>query len=212
MDMDNVSVFDQSVEAYEMWFEEHKLIFESELAAIKQLLPLTGSGIEIGAGTGLFSAHLGIKHGVEPSEKMRRKAIERGLTISDGFAESLPVPDGTYHFALMITVDCFLQDVLQAFKEARRILSEEGFFLVAFIDRETTLGKLYDDKKNTSVYYKHARFHTASEIRKYLTLAGFIVVEERQTIFNMENRMHEVKNGTGEGVFGVIKAKKIAVI
>lgn len=207
--MDQERLFDSQVDSYEAWFLENKYIFQSEVAAIQQLLPSCGKGIEIGVGTGLFASALGIKDGIEPSGKMRKKAIERGINACEGVAEKLPIPAGAYDFALMVTVDCFLSDILQAFKETARILSENGFFLVAFIDRETTLGRLYEQKKQTSVSYKNASFHSAQEIKQYLALAGFAVVEERQTIFSLDNQLQEVKQGTGEGVFGVVKAQKL---
>jgi SAM-dependent methyltransferase len=200
--------FDLAVDSYEAWFIKNQLIFQSEVAAIQQILPNRGKGVEIGVGTGLFAAALGIKDGIDPSEEMRHKAIERGINACEGVAEKLPIPTGAYDFALMVTVDCFLRDVLQAFKETWRILTEEGIFIIAFIDRETSLGHLYEQKKQTSVSYEHANFHSAREIKQYLALTGFVVVEERQTIFSLENRMQEVRLGTGEGVFGVFKAKK----
>lgn len=206
--MDQDRLFDSQVDSYEAWFVENQQIFQSEVAAIQQLLPSCGKGIEIGVGTGLFAAALGIKDGIEPSEKMRHKAIERGINACEGVAEKLPIPTATYDFALMVTVDCFLSDLLQAFKEIWRILGEGGFFLIAFIDRETPLGHLYEQKKQTSVSYKHANFNSAQKIKQYLALAGFSVVEEKQTVFSLENQLQEVKQGTGEGVFGVIKAKK----
>lgn len=207
--MEKEHIFDSQVDSYEAWFVENKHLFQSEVAAIQQLLPSLERGIEIGVGTGLFAVALGIKDGIEPSGNMRRKAIERGINAREGVAEKLPILDGSYNFALMVTVDCFLSDVMQAFKETWRILDEGGFFLIAFIDRETPLGNLYEQKKQTSVSYKHANFHSAQEIKHYLALAGFSVIEERQTVYSLENIPQEVRNGTGEGVFGVIKAMKI---
>jgi len=206
--MDAVDFFDSNVDSYEAWFAENKWIFRSEVEAIRQLLPASGKGIEIGAGSGLFAEALGIRFGIEPSVQMRKRASERGINVCDGFAEALPVPDETYDFALMVTVDCFLKDIVQAFAEARRILCENGFFIIAFIDRESPLGTVYDRKKESSVFYRQARFHSAREIKQYLNLAGFTVVNELQTVFNMENRVQEVRQGNGEGGFAVVKAKK----
>ena len=207
--MKQTNVFDQNAETYDAWFEENKHLFQSELAAIKQLLPASGKSIEIGAGTGLFAVSLGVETGIEPSENMRSKAVERGMTVFAGRAEQLPLADGAYDVALMITVDCFLEDIAQAFAEAWRILSAEGCFLVAFIDRETPLGKIYVQKQQTSLFYRQARFRSAREIEECLTAVGFRVVESRQTVFSMENRWQQPRSGSGEGVFCVIKAQKI---
>jgi hypothetical protein len=60
---------------------------DSAVSAIKHLLPIFNRGIEIGVGTGIFAALLGIKDGVEPSIKMGEKAIEKGINIINANAE-----------------------------------------------------------------------------------------------------------------------------
>lgn len=207
MDLNNI--FDQNVELYEDWFKANNYIFEAELTAIKQLLPVSGEGIEIGIGTGVFSERLGIKKGIEPSFKMRERAIERGINVIQAFAENLPIQNGAYGFALMVTVDCFLNDILQAFKEVCRILSSDGHFIIAFIDKETPLGRIYDQNKHTNRFYKDAIFRSAQEIKKLLITTGFCVADERQTVFSLDNKSQDIKEGCGEGVFAVIKAKKL---
>ena len=201
--------FDSRVDSYEAWFLENNLIFQSEVSAIQRLLPTSGTGVEIGVGSGLFASALGIKEGVEPSAKMRQKAIERGINVCEGVAEKLPISTGTYDFAIMVTVDCFLSDVAQAFKETWRVLVDDGFLIIAFIDRDTFLGKKYEQKKQTSLSYKNAHFHSSQEIKKYLSLAGFAVIQELQTVFSLDNELQTIRQGTGEGLFGVIKAKKL---
>ena len=196
------------VENYEKWFVENNCLFASEVKALKQLVPAAGEGIEIGVGTGIFAIELGVNQGLEPSEEMRAKAIERGISVIDASAEKIPIADERYDFALMITVDCFLEDVLQAFRETQRILRTNGFFIIAFLDRETALGRIYEKKKNTSPSYKNANFHSAEEIENYLKLAGFVIEERKQTVFELENKPQAVRAGVGEGLFAVIKAKK----
>jgi len=137
--MKKSNAFEMNADIYDEWFIKNNYIFDSEIEAIKNLLPVSGEGIEIGAGTGIFSSRLGIKHGIEPLEKMRSKAIERGIDVISAFAEEIPIADETYHFALMVTVDCFLEDVLQAFKEVWRILSKDGYFIIAFINETAYL-------------------------------------------------------------------------
>ena len=60
--------FEKNVDRYEAWFEHHRLAYESELEAIRMLLPQSGEGLEVGVGTGRFAAPLGIGVGVEPSQ------------------------------------------------------------------------------------------------------------------------------------------------
>ena len=196
------------VENYEKWFVENNCLFASEVEALKQLVPASGEGIEIGVGTGIFAIELGVNQGLEPSKEMRAKAIERGISVIDAYAEKMPIADARYDFAVMITVDCFLEDVLQAFRETQRILRSNGCFIIAFLDRETTLGNIYEEKKAMSPAYKNASFHSAEEIENYLKLTGFVIEERRQTVFELKNKPQAVRTGVGEGLFAVIKAKK----
>lgn len=145
------------VEGYELWFKENDKLYMSELDAIRRVLPKSGQGVEIGSGSGLFAFPLGIKSGIEPSPQMRKKARERGIETLEGVAESLPVPDAAYDFALMVTADCFLRDIRLAFLEIRRILKKEGFLIIAFLDRAAPLGQAYEQKKQQSIYYKNAQ-------------------------------------------------------
>ena len=201
------NVFDHQSDRYEAWFDRNPRILDSEVEAISQLLPSNGEGVEIGVGTGIFAARLGIRHGVEPSDAMGRRAVEKGIHVIHGIAEKLPIADRSYSYALMVTVDCFLQDIAQAFREVRRILSEDGCFIIAFIDRETPLGILYEQNKHRDDVYKHADFHSSDAMAAFLHEAGFDVQARRQTVFSFENVLHDVRDGCGEGVFAVIRAK-----
>lgn len=200
--------FDDSVGRYEKWFERNNHILDSEIEAIEQLIPKMGQGIEVGVGSGVFASRLGIEYGIEPSKNMRLKAVERGISVTNAIAEDLPIADSTYDFAIMITVDCFLKDITQAFKEVYRILSDEGYFIIAFIDRETPLGLKYNKRKTEDEFYEHANFHSSSEIIETLKSIGFKIGEKRQTVFSLDNEPQGIKEGVGEGVFAVIKAKK----
>lgn len=207
--MTGEDVFGTHVAEYEQWFQEHSSLFASEIAAIKEVLPQSGVGLEIGVGSGLFAAALGIKYGVEPSAAMRKKAEARGVHVFDGVAERLPFKTAMFDFAAMITVDCFLTDVERSFREASRILVPQGWFIIAFVDAATRLGNEYEKKKQSSLFYRQAHFHSAAEIKELLSQAGFHVDAERQTIFTFENVPQEIRSGTGEGVFAVIRARKM---
>ena len=208
-DTNKEDVFESHVAEYEQWFQKNSCLFAAEIAAIKEVLPQSGVGLEIGVGSGLFAVALGIKYGVEPSVAMREKAESRGVHVFDGVAEHLPFKTAMFDYAVMITVDCFLADVERSFREVSRILVSEGCFVIAFIDAATRLGKEYEQKKQSSLFYRQAHFHGAAEIRELLTQAGFRVDAERQTIFTFENVPQEIKSGTGEGVFVVIRARKM---
>lgn len=200
--------FDREVEEYEDWFRSNDQLLKSEVEAIRQLLPNADRGIEIGVGTGLFAAKLGIEYGVEPSDAMAEKALNRGINIQKGRAENLPIEDESFDLVLMVTVDCFLDNVPKAFEECYRILQKPGVFVVAFLDKATPLGEQYEKNKHLHKSYRHANFHTGKEIIEMLEEAGFAVGQKKQTVFSLDNQCQEVQDGLGEGVFAVIKAVK----
>ena len=207
--MNKENPFDAEVEEYEAWFRANDKLLESELEAIEQLIPDNGGGIEIGVGTGIFASNLGIKCGVEPSEKMAAVARKNGVQVLIASAEKLPIEIGSYQFALMVTVDCFLDDVLKAFLEIKRILADKGYFIVAFLDRTTPLGKIYEKNKHLHRSYKDAKFHSANEIEDLLEKTGFKIIESKQTVYSLDNKKQEIKDGTGVGLFAVIKSQKL---
>jgi uncharacterized protein YjfI (DUF2170 family) len=73
--------FDIYSEEYEEWFEENKTTFKSELLAIRQVMPISKKGIEIGIGSEIFAEQLGIKFGIDPSESMLELARKRNLIV-----------------------------------------------------------------------------------------------------------------------------------
>ena len=206
-----MEAFDNFALEYDEWFETHEVEYEQELKAIRGFLPKTGKGIEIGAGTGRFSQPLGIHLGIEPSKAMRNIAISRGVNIVSGTAESIPVEDGLYDYALLVTTVCFLDTPETAFKEVYRILKAGGFIIIGLIDRDSKLGKKYEEKKSESKFYKDANFHSIHEIQGELNKAGFNEIEYAQAILPddiEENYEPEVKQGYGEGSFVVLRAQK----
>lgn len=204
--------FEKEALKYDQWFDEHRAAYESELEAIRRLLP-EGSGIEVGVGSARFAAPLGIKLGVEPSPEMRRLAFARGVEAVDGVAERLPFMPNWFGFVLMVNVLCFTDDPEAALGEARRVLRKGGHLVLAFIDKASPLGKTYEEKKARSAFYKQARFFSADEVKAYLERAGFVEVTFVQTIFNDPdsiNAPEPVKEGHGEGGFVVVRARKEA--
>jgi len=101
--MPRIEPFEQYYDLYEDWFERNMYVYMSELDALKKLLPREGNGIEIGVGSGRFSALLGIKVGVEPSKRMGEIARKRGIKVVNGVAEKIPFGDEEFEFALMVT-------------------------------------------------------------------------------------------------------------
>ncbi len=209
--MAKTAAFDSHLDQYETWFEKHPFVYQAELRAIKTFLSPHGEALEIGVGSGLFSAPLGIRYGIEPSQYMLAKARERGINVTSGVAEALPFTDAQFDFALMVTTVCFLDDIDAAFSETYRVLKPLGAFIIGFVDKNSPIGKAYEQKRNQSVFYKDATFYTVDDLRVHLTKAGFGNFSFVQTIFGPLAAIladEPVKPGYGEGSFVVIKALK----
>ena len=203
--------FDNFALEYDRWFEKHEIEYQQELKAIREFLPKIGRGVEIGAGTGRFSQPLGVSLGIEPSEAMRKIAISRGVTIVAGTAESLPLEDGVYDYALLVTTVCFLDSPETAFREVFRILKAGGFIIVGLLDRNSKLGKKYEEKKSESKFYKDANFLSVKAIQSDLKKAGFSNIEYVQAILpgDIDEKYEPVvKEGYGEGSFVVLQGQK----
>ena len=112
----------------------------------------------------------------------------------------------------MVTTVCFLDDIHKAFSEAYRVLAQDRFIIVAFVDRKSRIGKKYSEhKNNTSVFYKDAIFYSVNELIKVMKQSGFHNFSFRQAIFGELSEITEieqVKSGYGHGSFVVIRSTK----
>lgn len=203
--------FDTHSSEYEAWFEDNRFAFLSELEAVRAQLAAKGRSVEIGVGTGRFAIPLGIDVGVEPSIRMRKIAERKGIRVVDGIGENLPFEDAQFDIVLMVTTLCFLDDVETAFAEAYRILENGGHFVIGFIDKDSRIGRLYQQNREKSLFYKVATFYSVKEIVQLLRQTGFRNISFTQTIFRdlpEITNIEPIKSGFGEGSFVVVKGEK----
>lgn len=203
------NIFDRYYRKYDAWYDEHEFAYLSELEALKKVIPKRGKGLEIGAGTGRFTASLGIKYGIDPSRRMLEIAKKRGADVRLGYGEKLPYANSTFDYVAIIITLCFVKDHLKVLAEARRVLKKNGKLIVGIIDKDSFLGKFYQKKK--SIFYKQANFFNVREVRDLLKEAGFIRLSYYQTIFKLPDKINSVgmtKKGFGKGGFVVISGDK----
>ncbi len=203
--------FDNYPDEYDNWFVLNKYVFQSELNAIMDALPVRGRGVEIGVGSGIFAEPLGITEGVEPSRAMRTRAKKRNINVIDAVAEDLPYPDNSIDFALMVTTICFVDDIYKSFEEVHRILTDKGRFIIGFVDKNSHVGKQYLVHKDESIFYKDAVFYSTEDVYRILKYAGFEIENTCQTVFGDLEKIKKIQDvlpGYGRGSFVVVAAGK----
>lgn len=209
--MPRISPFEKYADQYESWFEKNRWVYEAELRAVKAMMPMVESGLEIGVGTGRFAGPLGIKNGVEPSKRMRDFAQKRGIRAVDGMAEELPFADSQFDFLLMVTTVCFVDDIGKTLMEAYRVLSNRGALIIGFVDRDSKMGRIYMERRKENAFYREATFFSVAELVECISHAGFTGLTFNQTIFGTLAETAEdepVKPGHGDGSFVVIRGRK----
>lgn len=207
--MSKIKAFEKYTDSYDKWFDKNSGVYNTEVEVIRQLLPSPkGRWVEVGVGSGKFSVPLGIKIGVEPSEKMAAKAKERGIKVFPGIAEDLPLPENDFDLVLMVTTICFVDDINRSFQEVRRVLKYGGSIIVGFVDKESDLGKEYLKNRDKNNFYKNAAFFSTEEVLKHLNNAGFFITKIRQTLITGKSQ-ETILDGYGKGAFVVIRGDKI---
>lgn len=209
--MDGVSVFDEHAQEYDRWFDENERVYQSEVVALRKFIPSRGMGIEVGVGTGRFSVPFGIKIGVEPSERMAQIANSRGIAVCQAVGERLPFQNDQFDFVLLVTVICFVEEPSPLLREARRVLKPGGRIIIGFIDRNSALAQLYESRKETSTFYREARFYSATQVAESARQARLVALQFCQTIFGIPSETMDtgqVRDGFGEGAFVVLSAER----
>jgi len=202
-------VFDKYYKKYDAWYDKHTFAFLSELKAIRKVLPRNKKGLEIGVGTGRFASRLKIQYGVDPAENMLKIAKKRGIDVYRTRGERLPFDNSTLDYIAIIITLCFVKNPIKVLIEAKRILKRGGKVIIGIIDKDSFLGKIYQEKK--SLFYKQAHFFGVKEVANLLKMSGFGRISYYQTISKIPDKMNSVerpKKGFGQGGFVVISGKK----
>ncbi len=211
--MARTAPFETETPRYERWFGRHRAAYQSELLALREILPDPGLALEVGVGTGRFAAPLGVGFGIDPSARMLRHSVRRGIKCVCGTAEALPFRDGVFDRVLIVTTICFLDDARAMLAEAHRVLKPDGAVVIGFIDRTSRLGRHYEAHRQESVFYRDATFFSAMEVDDLLTRTAFGERTWRQTLSKPLAETNEVElsqPGFGEDAFVVVRAARAA--
>jgi SAM-dependent methyltransferase len=207
--MARTTAFDRYTDRYDQWFVQHDGAYLSELSAVRSMLPQCGLGVEIGVGTARFAGPLKIPIGLDPSRNVLRKAHDRQVHAVCGFAEALPFADQVFDYCLFVTAICFVEDVENTIREARRVLNPSGELVIGFIDRDSPIGQYYLAHQSQGVFYRSASIYSARDVGELLVASGFEGLQWAQTLFKGSSDssvIEPTRPGYGEGSFVVVKA------
>jgi SAM-dependent methyltransferase len=196
---------------YDDWFVRHAAAYQSELLAVRALLPWQGLGLAIGVGTGRFAAPLGVQVGIDPAREVLDYATGRGITPVQAVAEALPFADDSFDYVLSVTTICFVDDASAMLSEAYRVLKPGGELVIGFIDRTSELGQHYLAHQAENVFYREATFYSTAEVEHLLHITGFSDPLWAQTLSKTLEEIREVeplRSGYGQGAFVVVKANR----
>jgi len=209
--MSGTAAFDVHAARYDEWFERHPAVYQSELMALRTFLPAAGFGLEIGVGGARFAAPLGIAVGLDPSMAMLRHARQRGVEVVAGRAEALPFHAESFDSVLVVTTLCFVDSPERMLCEASRVLKPQGRLVIGFIDRDSPIGRDYLAHQAESVFYRHARFHSAVDVQQLLKETDFRILRWGQTLeasLQETVAVEAVEGGYGRGAFVVVAAER----
>lgn len=167
MEKEVTDYFNENAETYDAWYEAHPREYEDQVEFISSILP-HGKGLEIGVGTGRFASLLGIRTGIDPSERMVEIARRRGIEAVMARAEDMPFGDGEFDFSLNMVTICFLEDPLSSIREARRI---SRVVVTVILDRDSEYVRDMMTRKDG--FYRYAKFYTGDELVDIYREAGF---------------------------------------
>jgi SAM-dependent methyltransferase len=203
-----LSVFDLYYEEYEKWFEKYPKIYEEEIKTIKSLLPPFKKAMEVGIGTGRFALPLGIGYGIEISEEMAKIARSKGIEVDIKNAEEMDFKE-EFDLILMVTTICFVKNPLKTLENCYKALKKDGYLIVAFVDKNSLLGKFYEKNKHNSKFYKEALFYSKDDIIDLMKQAGFKDFECKENLYGsrLDDLEFRIDKCNG-GAFKVIRGRK----
>lgn len=210
MSREKVSYYDKNWQEYDDWYDTHQAIYQSEIKALERVIP-SGRGLEIGIGTGRFSFPFSVRFGLDPSFNMLKLSMERNIKVVQGFGESLPFKNESFHFISIVFTIELIADPLCFLKEAVRALKKNGTLILGIIDRNSLWGKFYKQKAAQSKFYTGFHFISPEEI---LEIYQNINVEFKRAFQTLSQPPPDIKDveeprkGFGQGGFVVIKGIK----
>ena len=116
----------------------------------------------------------------------------------------------------MVVSVCFFEEPLRAFKEAHRVLKNDGYLVLGLVLSDSPWADFYKEKaRRGHPIYSHARFYSFRELSSILAQASFRIEKVFTTLFEEPQDQESVKDQEiregfwKEGGFFCESAKKI---
>ena len=177
---ESAKAFDLVAGYYDDWYShpQGRLVFEAELNALESLIPCSGMGLEVGAGTGAFAESLTAQDRtvicLDPSGAMLAKARERKLPAIMGVGEHMPITKASQDFCYMVTTLEFLEDPVAALKEIKETIGRAAPLTILFINADSPWGSLYRQiGADGDPVFRHARLYSHVDVQDMLAETGF---------------------------------------
>ncbi len=154
--MDNRSYYDVMAGGYEDQRHRgyHAFLDESEVSAVADLVR-DKDVLEVGCGTGLILSRLApiASHvtGADLSAGMLAMARNRGLSVVQANALSLPFPDNSFDVAVSFKVLAHIEDIRGAVGEMCRVVRPGGFVAAEFYNSRSIRSLIKSLKRPSSI-------------------------------------------------------------
>lgn len=166
----------KDAQACEDWMHKRsaRLAFAIEKETLERVwTPRSGERLlEVGCGSGLFTewfSQQGLQvTGLDPSVHMlnlARLRLPRRVALERGFAEDLPFPDNSFDVVALITTLEFVNDPLQALREACRVARDTVCLGVLNKYSVSAWQQRLQDLWKPSIF-QHARFFSVFELQR----------------------------------------------
>ncbi len=205
--MSSIEVFERFAEKYDTWYRKNTITAHNELRIIKCMIKgRPRPCVEIGSGSGYFTREVGCDLGIDPSLSMLRIARGRGVESVAAVGEDIPLKDKSVGTVLMIVTLCFLDNPMRVLSEIRRIVRQDGLFIVCIVPRESWWSRFYLRLSIAgNPFYKVARFYFVNEMVDLVKNFGFRYIRSLATLgYRPWNRPRPERPKSFEGKEGFV--------
>jgi ubiquinone/menaquinone biosynthesis C-methylase UbiE len=127
-----MNYYDAIAKGYNRLYEEEQL---RKFCNLKTLLPKDGLILDLGCGTGFITKGLGNAVGIDSSIEMLKLAPKKIRVICADISD-LPFKDESFDCVFSLTVLQDVDNLESAINEIKRVLKQDGQFILSVLDKK----------------------------------------------------------------------------